>query len=96
MSFNAKKTICIKLGKQHVDTEVVTFQGHNLKWADSVRHLGTILNNALTDADDIRPVSRGGSGGSNEPPHSPKEFRPHKKKKRDTKKDEEVWSKSVD
>jgi len=52
--FNAKKTMCINLGKGSREPSVrVTLHGTILLWKDTVKHLGCILMRDLSDAADV-------------------------------------------
>ena len=47
ITFNKKKTVCIKFGELIKPQEYAKFDGHLLKWQTNVRHLGNYLNSAL-------------------------------------------------
>ena len=47
ITFNAKKTICIKYGESVRLTEHVILDGKVISWHTGVRHLGNFLNNCL-------------------------------------------------
>ncbi len=55
VSFNHKKTQCIKFCKDNdVDCGTVILNNNVLSWEKNVNHLGNILNQYLTDSDDIK------------------------------------------
>ena len=52
ITFNNKKTACIKFGKEIVKNEKAMLDTHVLKWLDKVKHLGNYINtdgNEITD-----------------------------------------------
>ena len=52
ISFNEKKTVCIKFGCNDFKPDV-KLNGKSLKWKDSVPHLGNIVHQSLSDEKDI-------------------------------------------
>jgi hypothetical protein len=50
--FNEKKTVCIKFGNNVCTNEHIVFNGVNINWQDSVKHLGNIVNISNTDNSD--------------------------------------------
>ena len=54
ITFNPKKTVCIKFGsKIHID-EHVSVNGFTVQWSESVRHLGNFAESTLSDSLDCR------------------------------------------
>lgn len=51
--FNEKKSVCIKYSADQDDLPDIILNGKVLKWEMKVKHLGNVLNNRLTDIDDI-------------------------------------------
>lgn len=51
LTFNTKKTICIKFGSNVQVYDRVVLGGSLITWGDHVRHLVNIVNNKLTDED---------------------------------------------
>ena len=47
ITFNTKKTVCIKFGELIKPQEFAKLDGQLLKWQTNVRHLGNYLNNTL-------------------------------------------------
>ena len=47
ITFNTKKTICIKFGELIKPQEFAKLDGQLLKWQTNVKHLGNYLNNTL-------------------------------------------------
>ena len=47
ITFNPKKTICIKYGESERLTEHVILDGNVISWHTGVRHLGNFLNSCL-------------------------------------------------
>lgn len=52
VTFNAKKTVCIKFGSKVTEDDKLLLDGCPIKWKDQVKHLGNIVNNTLTDEND--------------------------------------------
>ena len=49
ITFNPKKTVCIKFGsKIHID-EHVSMNGFTVQWSECVRHLGNFVDSTLSD-----------------------------------------------
>ena len=46
--FNSKKTVCIKFGDKIIEGEMAMFNGTDLEWADSVRHLSNYIDITCT------------------------------------------------
>ena len=54
ITFNPKKTVCIKFGsKIHID-EHVSMNRFTVQWSESVRHLGNFVDSTLSDSLDCR------------------------------------------
>ena len=54
ITFNIKKTICIKFGSDVDIDEGAYMYGKRLEWSDTVKHLGNIVNKDLDDLDDCK------------------------------------------
>ena len=52
ITFNTKKTVCIKFGELIKPQEFAKLDGKLLKWQTNVRHLGNYLNNTLDNSVD--------------------------------------------
>ena len=52
ITFNTKKTVCIKLGELIKPQEFAKLDGQLLKWQTNVRHLGNYLNNTWDNSVD--------------------------------------------
>ena len=52
VTFNTKKTVCIKFGELIKPQEFAKLDGQLLKWQTNVRHLGNYLNNTLDNSVD--------------------------------------------
>ena len=52
ITFNTKKTVCIKFGELIKPQEFAKLDGQLLKWQTNVRHLGNYLNNTLDNSVD--------------------------------------------
>ena len=56
ITFNPKKTVCIKFGsKIHID-EYVSMNGFTVQWSESVRPLGNFVDSTLSDSLDCRYI----------------------------------------
>ena len=44
ITFNSKKTLCIKFGESLNDKECVELNGKIIKWIDYIKHLGNFLD----------------------------------------------------
>ena len=56
VTFNAKKMVCIKFGNKVSEYDQVVLDGATIEWANSVKHLGNIVNNTLSDTDDKKSI----------------------------------------
>ena len=54
ITFNIKKTVCIKFGSDVNIDEGAYMYGKRLEWSDTVKHLGNIVNKDLDDLDDCK------------------------------------------
>ena len=54
MTFNPKKTVCIRFGSKINIDEHVSISGFPLQWSESVRHLGNIVDSTLSVSLDCR------------------------------------------
>ena len=52
ITFNTKKTVCIKFGELIKPREFAKLDGQSLKWQTNVRHLCNYLNNTLDNSVD--------------------------------------------
>jgi len=52
ITFNAKKTMCIKFGSPVTDDDKVYLDGTSIDWVDRIKHLGNTLNVKLNDVND--------------------------------------------
>ena len=52
VTFNPKKTVCIKFGSKISESDQLFIDGHAIEWKNHVKHLGNIVNNTLTDEND--------------------------------------------
>ena len=52
VTFNEKKTICIKYGENEKKPDFM-LNGKKLKWDDKFKHVGNIVNSTLDDEEDI-------------------------------------------
>ena len=52
VKFNPKKTTCIKFGSKISENVSLSLNGCPISWVDSVKHLGNMVNNTLTDDND--------------------------------------------
>jgi hypothetical protein len=52
ITFNAKKTMCIKFGSPVTDDDNVYLDGTLIQWVDKIKHLGNTLNVSLNDVSD--------------------------------------------
>ena len=53
VTFNAKKTVCIKYGSKIMEYDKLYIGNQVIEWSDKVKHLGnTIVNCKLSDDDD--------------------------------------------
>ena len=57
ITFNTKKTVCIKFGELIKPQEFAKLDGQLLKWQTNVRHLGNYLNNTLDNSVDSTRIS---------------------------------------
>ena len=53
MTFNCKKTVCIKFGSIVKEYEHAWLNNQSIKWVNSVKHLGNHINNDLSDTEDF-------------------------------------------
>ena len=54
ITFNPKKTVCIKFGSEiHID-EHGSMNGFTVQWTESVRHLDNFVDSTLSDLLDCR------------------------------------------
>ena len=53
ITFNTKKTMCIKYGELVKDSEKITLDRVQLKYCETVRHLGNFFNNDNNGTSDI-------------------------------------------
>ena len=49
VTFNDRKTVCIKFGSKVTEGDKLLLDGCPIKWKDQVNQLGNIVNNTLTD-----------------------------------------------
>ena len=56
ITFNSKKTECIKFGKTLRDCETALLNGIKIKWVNKIRHLGNHLDINLTDEVDCQDI----------------------------------------
>ena len=49
ITFNCKKTVCIKFGGKKYDYEHLTLNGNDIEWVSEIKHLGNNLNISRTD-----------------------------------------------
>ena len=49
ITFNPKKTVCIKFGSKINIDEHVSMNGLTVQWSESVRHLGNFVDSTLSD-----------------------------------------------
>ena len=49
ITFNCKKTVCIKFGCNTHDYEHVTLNGNDIEWVSEIKHLGNNLNISFND-----------------------------------------------
>ena len=54
ITFNPKKTVCIKFGSKINLDENVSISGFPVQWSESVRHLGNLVDSTLSDSLDCR------------------------------------------
>ena len=54
ITFNLKKTVCIKCRSKIKIDEHVSMSGFPVQWSDSVRHLGNLVDSTLSDSLDCR------------------------------------------
>ena len=54
ITFNSKKTLCIKFGETVTQTERAIINGCQIQWVDSVRHLGNYVSMDLSDDIDCK------------------------------------------
>ena len=54
ITFNAKKTICIKFGNKVSEHDKVVLSGATIEWTNKVKHLGNMVNTTLSDDDDCK------------------------------------------
>ena len=54
ITFNCKKTQCIKFGDPVCPDEIASINGSCIKWVDHVRHLGNYVSNDLSDDYDCK------------------------------------------
>ena len=52
ITFNAKKTMCIKFGSPVTDYDKVYLDGNLIKWVERIKHLGNTVNVKLNDVND--------------------------------------------
>ena len=52
ITFNAKKTMCVKYGSPVTDDDKVYLDGTSVKWVDHIKHLGNTVNVKLNDVND--------------------------------------------
>ena len=52
ITFNAKKTLCMKVGQSATCQDVLFINGQRVQWVDSCIHLGQKINSKRTNADD--------------------------------------------
>jgi hypothetical protein len=54
VQYNAKKTMCILFSKRSVSKPVIRMCGADIKWVDSVKHLGNTLLSNLSESSDVK------------------------------------------
>ena len=54
ITFNSKKTFCIKLGESLNGKECAKLNGKIFKWVDHIKQLGNFLDSTLSDKLDTR------------------------------------------
>ena len=54
ITFNPKKTACIKFGSKIHNDEHVSMNGFTVQWSESVRHLGNFVDSTLSESLDCR------------------------------------------
>ena len=54
ITFNSKKTLCIKFSESLNGKECAKLNGKIIKWVDHIKHLGNFLDPTLSDKLDIR------------------------------------------
>ena len=54
ITFNSKKTVCIKYGSKIKIDEHVSMNGFTVQWSESVRHIGNFVDSTLSDSLDCR------------------------------------------
>ena len=54
ITFNCRKTVCIKFGEPVKDCEHIYLNNKAIDWVDSIRHLGNFIDKSLTDEIDIK------------------------------------------
>ena len=54
ITFNSKKTLCMKFGDQLKPCEIAKLNGCKISWVDNIRHLGNYLDTTMTDEIDCR------------------------------------------
>ena len=54
ITFNRKKTLCIKFGESLNDKEYAKLNSKIIKWVDHIKHLGNFLDSTLSDKLDTR------------------------------------------
>ena len=53
VTFNERKTECIKFGNNNKSNPTLYMSGSQLQWKNEVKHLGNILNSSTDDSFDI-------------------------------------------
>ncbi len=54
ITFNSKKTVCIKFGNKVSTCDIAQLNGNTIDWVDNIKHLGFHLNTTLSDELDCR------------------------------------------
>ena len=49
ITFNCKKTVCIKFGVRTHDYEHLTLKGNDIEWVEEIKHFGNNLNISRND-----------------------------------------------
>ena len=52
LTFNAKKTVCIKIGAERTNLDTLRVDNIPVKWEDTCLHLGYKINSRITDTED--------------------------------------------
>ena len=54
ITFNSKKTVCIKFGEQTRQYETIKLNNKTITWVDSIKHLGNYFDTTMSDKTDCQ------------------------------------------